>query len=254
MSQPAATPQTNPSESTNWASSSRDMRVGQTPEGALNINVEGRTGQSPLQGFGQLWQKTYRVRLEGVDRNPADVMAHWKAEFPRFQPPENHFYPSMEGVKPGEVMLIDSTLPVFPGLPGIIPIASGVMILYADDESFTVMTPEGFPVAGWNTFSTYEDEDGCTVAQVKSLERASDPIYEFGNRFMGGAGQQEKIWRHVLESLASDLGVTTDATTVIECLDEKVQWSEWKNIFHNAMFRTMLYVIATPIRWLRPKK
>jgi len=30
------------------------------------------------------------------------------------------------------------------------PVAAGVMILYADDLSFTVMTPEGFPEAGGN--------------------------------------------------------------------------------------------------------
>ena len=35
---------------------------------------------------------------------------------------------------------------------------TGVMVLYADEESFTVMTAEGLPEAGWNTFSSYQDE------------------------------------------------------------------------------------------------
>ena len=251
MSEQAGDTPNVPRDAANWAASSSRLRVGEMPSGAININVEGRAGQSPLQGFGQLWQKTYRVRLEGLNSSPAEVMAKWKAEFPRYQPSDNHFYPSMAGVQPGEVMLIDTTLPAIPGLPGIIPIASGVMILYADDELFTVMTPEGFPVAGWNTFSTYTDEDGCTIAQIQSLERASDPIYEFGNLFMGGAKKQEAIWQHVLTALAEDLGVKTEVTMKAECVDPKRQWSEVKNVFHNAALRTMLYVIATPFRRLR---
>jgi len=43
------------------------------------------------------------------------------------------------------------------------------MILYSDD-SFTVMTAEGLPEAGGNTFSAYE-EDGVTVVQIQSLAR-----------------------------------------------------------------------------------
>ena len=39
-----------------------------------------------------------------------------------------------------------------------------------------VMTPEGFPVSGFNTFSVYE-EDGDIFAQVQGLERATDPIW-----------------------------------------------------------------------------
>jgi hypothetical protein len=31
-------------------------------EGATNINVEGRRAVGPLQGFDQLWQKTYRSK------------------------------------------------------------------------------------------------------------------------------------------------------------------------------------------------
>ncbi len=78
---------------------------------------------------------------------------------------------------------------------------SGVMILYSDETLFSVMTPEGFPVAGWNNFSVFEEEGGL-VAQVQSFERASDPIYEFGFVVMGGAKRQEFIWVHVLTELA----------------------------------------------------
>jgi hypothetical protein len=33
---------------------------------------------------------------------------------------------------------------------------------FTPDESFTFTTPEGHMFAGWNTFSAYTDDDGCT--------------------------------------------------------------------------------------------
>ena len=43
------------------------LEVGAVPAGAINLNVAGRRLAGPVQGFGQLWQKTYRVRLHGAD-------------------------------------------------------------------------------------------------------------------------------------------------------------------------------------------
>jgi hypothetical protein len=156
----------------------------------------------------------------------------------------------MTGVQPGQVMFIDSTLPPGPGLPGVIPIASGVMILYADDVSFTVMTPQGFPESGWNTFSVHEEE-GWSVAQVQSLCRATDPIYEFGFRFMGGTQQQEQTWRHVLTLLAAHFDIAGQVSMHATCVDPRLQWSQARNVWHNAAVRTFLYMLATPIRRLR---
>ena len=33
---------------------------------------------NPTHGFGQLWRRTYRVRLQGVQATAAEVMAYWK--------------------------------------------------------------------------------------------------------------------------------------------------------------------------------
>ena len=41
-------------------------------------------------------------------------------------------------------------------LPGRVKLSTGVMVLYADDESFTLMTPQGHMFAGWITFSATE--------------------------------------------------------------------------------------------------
>ena len=236
-----------------WAKPVEKIQVAGVPQGATNLNVEGRQVVSPMQGFGQLWQKTYRVRLSGVAATPEEVMQVWKENFPKLQPTENKFYPSLTGIQPGEVIFIEGKVPAFPGSPSILPVASGVMVIYADEVSFTVMTPEGFPESGWNTFSTYE-EDGTTVAQIQSICRATDPLYEFYFRFLGSSAQQERTWNHVLMELARLFGVDGQVVTQKTCLDDAVQWSQAKNLVKNAGMRTVFYLLALPVRWARGKK
>lgn len=242
--------QNQPRDADHWAQPVRKLQVTDVPTGATNINVDGHQVQSPLQGFGPLVQKTYRVRLDGVNMTAAQVMQVWKENFPKFQPPENHFYPSMQGIKPGSIILIDGKVPPFPGMPAIMPVAAGVMILYADDTSFTVMTPEGFPEAGWNTFSTFQDEIGL-FAQVQPMVRASDPLYEAFYRFFGSSQQQDKTWTHVLTALAKHLGVEARVEAQKVVIDPKIQWSKWSNIFKNAGFWTVVYLLLAPFRWIR---
>jgi hypothetical protein len=238
-----------PRDAAYWARPISKIKVADVPAGATNLNVDGHTVVSPLQGFGALWQRTYRVRLPGLGLSAAEVMRVWKENFPKFQPPGNHFYPPLTGIDPGKVIFIDSTLPIFPGLPGLIPIAAGVVVIYEDDECFMVMTPDGFPESGWNTFSVYE-EDGVPVAQVQSLARAADPIYEFGLYVMGGVQMQEGTWQTVLTNLAAHFGLKGQVQLHKACLDPRWQWSEAKNLWRNAAIRTFFYVLATPLRWL----
>ena len=42
-------------------------------------------------------------------------------------------------------------------MPGGLKLSTGVLVLYADDESFTLMTPQGHMFAGWITFSAFDD-------------------------------------------------------------------------------------------------
>jgi hypothetical protein len=233
-----------------WARPVESLRTDGTHDEAFSVNLDGRHVVSPLQGFGQLWQRTYRVRLSGVQATPAEVMTEWKSNFPKFQPPDNRFFAPSVGVKPGELLYINSNLMSGPGVSQMTGIASGVMIIYADEVSFTVMTPEGFPVSGWNTFSTFEEE-GAVVAQVQGLERATDPIYEFGYRFLGGEKKQDATWTHVLRSLASHYGLTADVQQRKTCVDPALQWSNAGNIRHNAAIRTLFYRLGAPFRWLR---
>ncbi len=234
---------TQPRDAAYWAKQGSTFKVARVPTGALNLNVEGRIAQSPLQGFGQMWQKTYRVYLKGADVKPTEVIKVWKENFPKFWPKGNRFYVPLTGIAPGEVALIN--MPI----PGVgLPLSTGVLVLYADDESFTLMTPQGHTFAGWITFSSYE-EDGCTVAQAQVLLRPYDPIYEIGFRFMGASKAEDTFWQRTLASLAAYFNVKEPVETQVKCVDPKVQWSEAKNIWHNATIRTTLYKMAFPVRW-----
>jgi len=146
----------------------------------------------------------------------------------------------LTGIAPGEVALINSSL------PGGMPLSTGVMVLYSDDESFTLMTTQGHPFSGWVTFSAHVG-DGCTIAQAQVLMRANDPIYAIGMR-MGGHGQEDKLWQYTLKSLAAHLGASGEVETERVCIDRKVQWSRTKNIWHNAGIRSTMHVMTSPAR------
>ncbi len=232
-----------PRDTAYWAQQASIFKVTRVPTGALNLNVEGRLALSPLQGFGQMWQKTYRVALTGANVKPAEVIKAWKENFPKFWPKGNRFYVPLTGIAPGEVALINMVI------PGGLPLSTGVLVLYADDESFTLMTPQGHTFAGWITFSAYEEEVG-TVAQAQVLLRSYDPIYEIGFRFFGASRAEDTFWQQTLTSLAAYFGVEGQVQIQVRLVDPKVQWSEAKNIWHNSAIRTMLYTMTIPIRWV----
>ena len=71
-----------PRDAGHWAAPVGRLKVGGVSDDAVNINVEGRQVVGPLQGFGQLWQKTYSVRLSGASITPKEVIKEWKENFP----------------------------------------------------------------------------------------------------------------------------------------------------------------------------
>ena len=75
--------------------------------GAKDDAVTGKRVSGPLQGFGQLWQKSFTVRLDGVDMTPQAVVAIWKEHFPTFWPKGQRFYAPLSGIAPGEVALLE---------------------------------------------------------------------------------------------------------------------------------------------------
>jgi hypothetical protein len=223
-----------------WAKPVAHLEVTGVEPGGVGINVAGRRLTSPIQGFGRMWQKSYRIRLEGATATPAEVIAVWKRDFPTFWPKGNRFFGPLAGIAPGEVAVLDLKM------PGGLKLSTGVLVLYADEESFTLMTPQGHVFAGWITFSA-SVEDGVTVAQAHVLMRASDPVYEMGMTF-GGHRKEDRHWEHTLRSLAAAFGVEGEVTTETICVDRRRQWARAANVWHNAGIRSGMYTAMAPMR------
>jgi hypothetical protein len=220
-----------PRDAEHWA---RYVETLEAPDGVGNRNVEGRRPVSPLQGFGKMWQKTYRVRLEGA--SPAEVVATWRERFPEISGFGEGFRVPSGGLAPGAVALLG-------GL-------SGVMVLYSDESSFTYMTPEGHPFSGWITFSAHRDENTTTVAQAQLLIRANDPLYELMMP-LGLHRLEDRTWQRTLRNLAARFGADGKVETRVVCVDQKRQWRRYGNIRYNALVLSALYAITTPLRRIR---
>jgi hypothetical protein len=226
-----------------WANPVGRLNVVDVPPGAVSVTVQGRRVNGPMQGFGKMWQKTFRVRLTGAAASPREVIRTWKEQFPAFWPPGASFYAPLAGIAPGEIALL-SLSPV-PRNP--LRLSTGVRVIYADEESFTVMSPEGPMLAAWITFSAGE-EDGVTVVQAQALERANDPLYELGT-VLAGHGANNRFWESTLRALAAHFGVDGQVETRVVCVDPRRQWSRLGNVWHNAAVRSLLDVWGAPLRW-----
>jgi hypothetical protein len=221
-------------------------RLATTASGAGMDTVTGKRVAGPVQGFGQMWQKTFRVRLDGTDLAPEEVVARWKEAFPTFWPKGNRFYAPLAGIAPGEVALLE--VQAVPGAP--IRMSTGVLVIYADAESFTFMTPEGHALSAWITFSAYRDGD-ATVAQAQALERTSDPLIELSYLF-GANRLNDRFWEATLANLARSMGAPTPVVESSKvCVDRRRQWRHVRNLRHTPALTMAIGTVMAPARWLR---
>jgi hypothetical protein len=228
-----------PRDAANWAAKVSRLQAAAEP-GRQGDNVTGRRLMGPVQGFGAMWQKTYTVDI-GSAATPQEAIAAWKADFGSFWPKGNFFHGALTGIAPGDVALLDLSM------GGGVRLSTGVMVLYADEESFTLMTPEGHMFAGWITNSA-EERDGTTVLQSQVLMRANDPLYELG-LILGGHRKEDRFWHDTLDALARHLGATdVQHGKKLVCVDKRRQWRKAGNIWHNAAIRSMLHTMLRPFR------
>jgi hypothetical protein len=231
------------SDVANWAKPVRTLQTKDVPAGAIDQNVTGRRVVGATMGFGRLWQKSFSVRLEGTAVTPKEVIVTWKEHFSDFWPKGQRMFLRATGIAPGEVGLINAS-----PMAGAPAMATGVLVIYADDESFSFMSPEGHPFAGPLTFSAADDA-GVTVVRVDELTRASDPFWELAMMTpIVGERMQNDIWRNTLSNLARHFGVDGRVESRIICVDPRRQWSQAKNIRHNAAIRSTLYALVRPFR------
>jgi hypothetical protein len=227
-----------PRNAASWARKVERLEV-DPREGVRGTNVAGRRLTGPVQGFGKMWQKSYRMRA-GSQIEPEQAISTWKEHFPEFWPKGNRFAGALTGINPGDVALLDLAI------GGGVKLSTGVFVLYADAESFTLMTPQGHMFAGWITFSA-EREGDQTIVQALVLMRANDPLYEVGMTF-GGHRKEDKFWVATLTALGERLGIQNPVVdTKTTCVDSKRQWRHASNIWHNSMIRSMLQTITAPV-------
>ncbi len=236
-----------PRDAGSWAAKVDRLTV--TRRGSRGANVAGRRLTGPVQGFGKMWQKTYRMEV-GTAVSPKSAIATWKEHFAEFWPNGSRFEGPLTGISPGEVALLDV------GIGGGVRLSTGVFVLYADDESFTLMTPQGHMFAGWITFSAESAGNASdpavsaarpTVIQAQLLMRANDPLYELAMT-LGGHRKEDQFWVQTMTALAKHLGApsaTVSARTV--CIDPRRQWRNVGSVWQNSMVRSVLQATTAPL-------
>jgi hypothetical protein len=229
-----------------WAASVTRFEAGSGP------NVSGRRPTGPLQGFGKLWQRSYRAYV-GTAASPEEAIAEWKAHFGSFWPKGNRFLGALTPIAPGDVA------PIAIDTHAGFRVSTGVLVIYADERSFTFMTPEGHMFAGWITFSAARVQpvegidDGGTELDITVLIRPNDPLYELGWPVMRRA--EDVFWRATLRNLAAHLGAgrvpVRISSTVV---DRHRLWRNWRNVRHNAGVSSVVWTVRRPFRALAARR
>jgi hypothetical protein len=232
-----------PRNAQSWAPKVERLEV-TADHAAAGYNIQGRRITGPQQGFGKLWQRTYSTNL-GTAAEPRAVVADWKQNFGSYWPDGATFHSSITGVAPGDVAPIGINAG-----PGV-ELATGILVLYADDDEFTFMTPEGHMFAGMITFGA-EEVAGTTEVYIRILIRTNDPLYEMGWPVM--RRKEDTFWMATLHNLAAHHGVPDAAITeTTVCVDRKRLWGNWKNVRHNAGMRSAAHTMTKPFRKSPPK-
>jgi hypothetical protein len=245
MTTPGTNDPGSPRDAGNWATKV-DRLAAPDEKSKVGYNITGKKVTGPQQGFGRLWQRTYSTNL-GSTVGARALISDWKVNFGDYWPPGSVFHNSLTGIEPGAVT------PIEVGIASHGPkLATGILVIYADEESFTFMTPEGHMFAGMITFSAEEDA-GETRVEIKILIRPNDPIWELA--WPVCRRKEDEFWMGTLTNLAAHYGLA-DAKVAEEtvCVDRKRLWSNWRNVWHNSGIRSGIHIVTTPIRMLRPQR
>jgi hypothetical protein len=119
-------------------------------------------------------------------------------------------------------------------------LATGIIVIYADDDSFCFSTVRGHILCGWINFSSFREDDK-TIIQVHPLFRAADPVMELGFR-LGAARQEDQFWHQTLRNLASRLGVEGKVEQTNVLIDRHLRWGEIGNVWYCGAIRSSLYM------------
>lgn len=191
-------------------------------------NVAGRRVSGPSQGFGQLWRKRFWVLLDPAFP-PTDVVHEWKRNFSEFWPGESQLTGRID-----EQAVTGADLE----MPAGTKIATGLVVVRSDVDSFTLMTLQGHIFAGWVRFGA-RDDGPTTRVEVEVLMRAGDPVYEAG-LMLGGHKREEEFWKQTLVKVASHFDQPAPVAMEATLEDGRRQWSRVRNTWYNAAIRTQV--------------
>ena len=228
-------------DATNWAKPVSTLNVAEVPEGAIEPQRRGQAAREPDPGLRQDVAEDLpgapaaRDACAGrADRRPgssASRSSGRRATTSTRRSPASRPVRSRCSTDAARQMKL----------------STGVMVLYADEESFTLMTPQGHMFAGWITFSATRARrrDG---RQAQVLMRASDPIFELGpgdgrpppGGPVLGATRSANVAAHFGEPEARGRRPRSCAST------RKRQWSQWRNVWHSSAIRSTLYMVGAP--------
>ena len=193
----------------------------------------------PIQGFGKMWQKTYQVRIPAERVSNTDLIATWKQRFPDFWPEGSSFYGPLTGIAPGDVALLNMTL------PGKMKLSTGVMVLYADEESFTLMTPAGPHVRRLDHVQRHRGRrrygrpgPGAHARQRPDLRDGAD-----ARRAQAGgpllAADAHRRWPPTSTTRPRWTRRSSVST-------RSASGRRWRNVWHSSAIRSTLYMLGAP--------
>jgi hypothetical protein len=233
-----------------WMSRRDSAHTPEIPAGGLALNVRERRVSSVVGGFGQLWEKKYSVNLSDAAVTPQQVIQAWKRKFAAFWPAGNRFFGPSAEISPGEIAVLNLAGPGGINAPGGLPIiATGIQVVYTDDTSFAFLPLEGHMLCGIITFRSFAEAG--TTAQVHVLVRTGDPLYELTYWLGFGHAMEDTFWEETLTNLAAHFGSAGKPQVHAECVDKRLQWKGFSNIWKNAAVRTGLYILVSPLRWIK---
>ncbi|WP_404311718.1 hypothetical protein LG314_10220 [Agrococcus terreus] len=215
-----------------WASKVYRLHVADEQR-AHAFNVDGKRVAGPQQGFGPLWDRTYSVRI-GAAATPEQVVARWRVRFGDYWPRSGTFHGRIAALEAGDVS------PLTAG-----GITTGVLVIYADDTSFSFITPEGHMFGGLITFSARDE--GGTLVEIRMLVRTADPSWQLLWPAIKPA--ESWFWKGTLTNLAADHGVAVkDVDEVTVCVDPRPIWRNWRNLARNGAAATAVHALGRPFR------
>jgi uncharacterized protein (UPF0548 family) len=162
--------------------------------------------QTAADGYGPLYHRRYRVRIDGAELSPAEMIEALRADLDAFAPSEFASFQRVEGDEPlgaGDEYVVR--------MPG--PWDGPVRVVEAAEDSFRLATLEGHLEAGQIVFRAHDDLEFTIESWARSADRLSDLLY---TRVRMAKEIQLHMWVSILERVVERSGGRRKGCIAIE--------------------------------------